>query len=129
MALTKITAKYLEQFSTYGAQSSVVTAIKANLDAAYNAIDGDVTNLAKLKSGTVNIASGATNGTNAIGAGWNGKPVNVTLQSAAGALAAAVVQVKAVIAAGVLTVTLIDKNGTGVAAGSNLVFSFTADAR
>lgn len=40
MALTKITAKYLEQLATFGAQSSVITAIKANLDAAYNAIDG-----------------------------------------------------------------------------------------
>jgi len=43
MALTKITAKYLEQLTTYGAQSSVITAIKANLDAAYNAIDAVTT--------------------------------------------------------------------------------------
>lgn len=132
MALTKISAKYLEQFSTYGAPTSVVKAISANLNTAYDAIDAAATavNLAKIKSGTVSITSGANNGTAALGAAtWNGKPVVVTLQSAAGALAAALVQYKAVIAAGTLTVTLIDNSGAGVNAGSNLVFSYFADGR
>lgn len=87
------------------------------------------TALAKIKSGTVSIASGANNGTASIGASYNGKPVVVTLQSASGAIAAALVQYKAVVAGGTLTVTLIDKDGAGVNAGSDLVFSYLADAR
>ena len=83
----------------------------------------------KIKNGTVAVASGANHGTHAMGAGtWDGKPVVVTLQSAAGALAAAVVQVKAAIASGTLTVTLIDKDGAAVNAGSDLVFAFHVDA-
>lgn len=91
--------------------------------------DAIATALGKIKSGTVSIISGANNGTASIGATYSGKPVVVTLQSASASLAAEVVQVKAVVSAGTLTVTLIDKNGAGVNAGSDLVFSYLADAR
>jgi len=132
MALTKIPLARLNQMATFGAAKGVTAAVKSNLDAAYTAIDAAATaaDLAKIKSGTVAVLSGANNGTVALGAAtWNGKPVQVTLQSAAGALAASVVQFKAVIAASTLTVTLIDQAGAGVNAGSNLVFSYTTDGR
>ncbi len=125
--------------------AAVVEAVSATGGGAGNAgklvkLDGDGkldglvvadlgTTLGKYKRGTVAIAMGDPSGTAAMGAGtWDGKPVQATLQSAAGAIAASVPMVKAVIAGGTLTVSLVDKDGAPVNAGSALVFSFAADA-
>lgn len=116
-----------------GTLASLTTTDKTSAVAAINevvaSVAADVAKMAKIKRGTVAVATGANNGTAAMGAAtWDGKPVVVTLQSATGALAAALVQFKAVVAAGTLTVTLIDKDGAGVNAGSDLVFAYHVDA-
>lgn len=86
-----------------------------------------------LKSGTVTIATGASAGTASVGTACNGKPVQVTLQSTTGdgKIAAATPTARAVVAAGTLTLTLLDKDGAAtVNAGSgNQVWSYFIDAR
>lgn len=89
--------------------------------------------VAKLKRGTVTIATGVAAGTVALGAAtWDAKPVFVQYRSATGdgKIAAAVPFVKSVIAAGTLTVTLIDKDGADtVNAGSGtMTFYYFTDA-
>ena len=78
------------------------------------ALEAATTALAKIKSGSVTIASGASAGTVAMGAAtWDGKPVTVTLSASAGNghIATSVPIARCVIAAGTLTLTLLDKNG------------------
>lgn len=77
-------------------------------------------------SGTVAVASGANNGTASVSAAFNSKPVMLTLQSAAGAIAAADAYFTGAIAAGTLTVTVRDLSGAAQNASSNLVFAYSA---
>lgn len=122
-------ASNVDTDSSFAANSDTKVASQKALKTAID-LKAAAADLAKIKSGTVSIASGANNGTAAMGAAtWNSKPVVVTLQSAAGPVAAALIQYKAVVAANTLTVTLIDKDGAGVNAGSDLVFSYVTDAR
>lgn len=124
---------------------AVLTGSTLSIRAATNAVSGSASAaqitaleaataaLAKLKTGTVTIATGDSAGSAAMGAAtWNAKPVVVTLQSTTGdgKIAAAVPFVKAVIAASTLTVTLLDKDGVATAnAGTgNLVFSYLTNA-
>lgn len=85
--------------------------------------------LSKLKSGTVTIAAGASAGTAAVGALYNGKPVLVTISSNAGALGAALPQFKAVVAAGTLTITAIVTAGTAQNVTADVVLNYLIDGR
>lgn len=85
--------------------------------------------LSKIKSGTVEIADGGTAGTAAVGAIYNGKPVVVTIGATTGAIGAAVPQFKAVVAAGTLTVTAIDKDANAAAVTKKVTLNFVIDGR
>lgn len=87
------------------------------------------TALGMIKSGTLDIADGANNGTAVVGAAFNGKPVVVTIGATTGAIGAAVPQFKAVVAAGTLTVTAIDKDGNAAAVTKKVTLNFVIDGR
>jgi predicted RecA/RadA family phage recombinase len=117
-----------------GTLASLTTTDKASAVAAINEIDAaykaDIAALAKLKSGTVTIAAGQSVGTAAMGAAtWDGKPVVVSIRSSAGAIAAAVPQFEAAVAAGTLTVTSVDKDGVATNCTAEVVLSYIADGR
>lgn len=73
-----------------------------------------------MKSGTITIASGGSTGTASPGAAYNGMPVLVTIKAPAGAYAAADFYLKAVVAAGTLTVTVTALDGSAQNASSNI---------
>lgn len=105
-----------------------------DVNAALTAAAAAIVALAKLKSGTVTIAAGASAGTVAMGAGtWDGKPVTVSLQASAGdgKIAAATPTARAVIAAGTLTVTLLDEDGVATVNASSgaQTWSYVTDGR
>ena len=87
-----------------------------------NQVRGTATILATTSAITVDLATAV----------FNGKPVMVTIQSLAGAIAAVPVLFTAEIGgggSGILTITLVDAvAGTPVAAAANITFAFFADA-
>ena len=76
-------------------------------------------------SGTVAVASGASAGTAAVSAAFNGKPVLISLATAAGAIAAADAYFTGAVAAGTLTITVRDLAGVAQNASSNLTFAYS----
>lgn len=77
------------------------------------------------KTGTVAIASGASTGTVSVGTAFNGLPVLLTLQTAAGAIAAADAYFTAAVAAGTLTATCRVLAATTQNASSDLVLAYS----
>ena len=60
MALTKITAKRLNQLATFGAPTQAVTDIKAKLDAAFTQIDANTAAIGGEDVVTGHNSSGST---------------------------------------------------------------------
>ena len=100
--------------STLSINAATNAAAGAATAAQITALEAATAALAKIKSGSVTIASGASAGTVAMGAAtWDGKPVTVTFHASAGngKIGTNVPIARAVVASGTLTLTLLDKNG------------------
>lgn len=87
------------------------------------------TAVSSFKSGTVTTALASGIGTATVGAAYDGKPVVVSFKNT-GVLSGAVIpQIKASVAGGTLTVTLIDKNGNAFPTTADTDVYYLIDGR